>query len=66
MWIRPLEAYSISLEQIAQVIAAKNVYRWFDIGSQTYMLRLEDNLRTAAGCNIVVEVEMEKQFTYAM
>lgn len=39
-----LEAYDFSLEQIAQVIAAENVNvpaGNFDIGSQTYMLRLE-------------------------
>jgi HAE1 family hydrophobic/amphiphilic exporter-1 len=39
-----LEAYNISLEQIAQIIAAENVNvpaGNLDVGSQTYMLRLQ-------------------------
>ncbi len=52
-----LEAYNISLEQIAQVIAAENVNvpaGDFDIGSQTYMLRLEGEFRNSRDLNNVV------------
>jgi len=52
-----LEAYNISLEQIAQVIAAENVNvpaGNFDIGTQTYMLRLEGEFRDSRDLNNIV------------
>ncbi len=52
-----LEAYHISLEQIAQVIAAENVNvpaGDFDIGTQTYMLRLEGEFSDSRELNDVV------------
>lgn len=52
-----LEAYNMSLEQIAQVIAAENVNvpaGNFDIGSQTYMLRLEGEFNNSADLNNIV------------
>ena len=52
-----LEAYNISLEQIAQVIATENVNvpaGDFDIGTQTYMLRLEGEFRNSRDLNNVV------------
>ncbi|NLJ01570.1 MAG: efflux RND transporter permease subunit [Bacteroidales bacterium] len=52
-----LEAYSISLEQIAQVIAAENVNvpaGDFDIGTQTYMLRLEGEFKDSKHLNDIV------------
>ncbi len=52
-----LEAYNISLEQIAQVIATENVNvpaGDFDIGTQTYMLRLEGEFRNSRDLNDVV------------
>ena len=52
-----LEAYNMSLEQIAQVIAAENVNvpaGNFDIGSQTYMLRLEGEFKNSADLNSIV------------
>ena len=52
-----LEAYNMSLEQIAQVIAAENVNvpaGNFDIGSQTYMLRLEGEFNNSAELNGIV------------
>ena len=52
-----LEAYNMSLEQIAQVIAAENVNvpaGNFDIGSQTYMLRLEGEFKNSADLNNIV------------
>jgi Cation/multidrug efflux pump len=53
-----LEAYNISLEQIAQVIASENVNvpaGNFDIGSQTYMLRLEGEFKNSRDLeNIIV------------
>ncbi len=52
-----LEAYQISLEQIAQVIAAENVNvpaGDFDIGTQTYMLRLEGEFSDSRELNDVV------------
>ncbi|MDD2247665.1 MAG: efflux RND transporter permease subunit [Proteiniphilum sp.] len=52
-----LEAYNISLEQIAQVIATENVNvpaGNFDIGSQTYMLRLEGELKDSRDLNNIV------------
>ena len=52
-----LEAYNISLEQIAQIIAAENVNvpaGNFDIGSQTYMLRLEGEFKNSADLNSIV------------
>lgn len=45
-----LEAYNLSLEQIAQVIATENVNvpaGNFDIGTQTYMLRLEGEFKNS-------------------
>ena len=52
-----LEAYNMSLEQIAQVIAAENVNvpaGNFDIGTQTYMLRLEGEFKNSADLNSIV------------
>ena len=52
-----LEAYNISLEQIAQVIATENVNipaGNFDIGSQTYMLRLEGEFADSRDLNDVI------------
>jgi len=52
-----LEAYNMSLEQIAQVIAAENVNvpaGNFDIGSQTYMLRLEGEFKNSSDLNNIV------------
>ncbi len=52
-----LEAYNMSLEQIAQVIAAENVNvpaGNFDIGSQTYMLRLEGEFKNSRDLNDIV------------
>ncbi|WP_286922723.1 efflux RND transporter permease subunit [Proteiniphilum sp. UBA5375] len=52
-----LEAYNISLEQIAQVIATENVNvpaGNFDIGSQTYMLRLEGEFKESRDLNNIV------------
>lgn len=52
-----LEAYQLSLEQIAQVIAAENVNvpaGNFDIGSQTYMLRLEGEFGESRQLNDVI------------
>lgn len=52
-----LEAYDMSLEQIAQVIAAENLNvpaGNFDIGSQTYMLRLEGEFKNSRDLNNIV------------
>jgi len=52
-----LEAYNISLEQIAQVIATENVNvpaGNFDIGSQTYMLRLEGEYQNSSELNDII------------
>ncbi|MDD2513082.1 MAG: efflux RND transporter permease subunit [Proteiniphilum sp.] len=52
-----LEAYHLSLEQIAQVIATENVNvpaGDFDIGSQTYMLRLEGEFRNSRQLNDII------------
>ena len=52
-----LEAYNISLEQIAQVIATENVNvpaGNFDIGSQTYMLRLEGEYKNSRDLNDII------------
>jgi HAE1 family hydrophobic/amphiphilic exporter-1 len=52
-----LEAYNMSLEQIAQVIAAENLNvpaGNFDIGSQTYMLRLEGEFKNSRDLNNIV------------
>jgi HAE1 family hydrophobic/amphiphilic exporter-1 len=52
-----LEAYNISLEQIAQVIATENVNvpaGDFDIGTQTYMLRLEGEFRESRDLNDII------------
>lgn len=52
-----LEAYNMSLEQIAQVVAAENVNvpaGNFDIGSQTYMLRLEGEFKNSSDLNSIV------------
>ena len=65
-----LEAYSISLEQIAQVIAAENVNvpaGDFDIGTQTYMLRLEGEFKDSKHLNdIVVGITREEPSTCGM
>lgn len=52
-----LEAYNMSLEQIAQVIAAENVNvpaGNFDIGTQTYMLRLEGEFNNSSEINSII------------
>ena len=52
-----IESYNISLEQIAQVIAAENINvpaGNFDIGSQTYMLRLEGEFKDSRDLNNIV------------
>ena len=52
-----LEAYNISLEQIARVIAAENLNvpaGDLDIGSQTYMLRLEGEIEESHELNNIV------------
>ncbi len=52
-----LEAYNMSLEQIAQVISAENVNvpaGNFDIGSQTYMLRLEGEFKNSNDLNDII------------
>jgi len=52
-----LEAYHLSLEQIAQVIAAENVNipaGNFDIGTQTYMLRLEGEMAESRDLNFLI------------
>lgn len=52
-----LEAYNLSLEQIAQVIASENVNvpaGNFDIGSQTYMLRLEGEFGESRDLNNII------------
>lgn len=52
-----LEAYRISLEQIAQTIAVENVNvpaGDFDIGSKTYMLRLEGELKESRELNDLI------------
>lgn len=52
-----LEAYNISVEQIAQKIAAENVNvpaGNFDVGSQTYMLRLEGEFDESNELNNIV------------
>lgn len=52
-----LEAYNISLEQIAQVIAMENLNvpaGNFDVGSQTYMLRLEGEFRDSRELNGII------------
>ncbi len=52
-----LEAYNLSVEQIAQMIAAENVNvpaGNFDIGSQTYMLRLEGEFKNSRELNNIV------------
>jgi HAE1 family hydrophobic/amphiphilic exporter-1 len=52
-----LEAYNISLEQIAQVIASENVNvpaGNFDIGTQTYMLRLEGEFKNSRDLNNII------------
>ncbi|MDR0422268.1 MAG: efflux RND transporter permease subunit [Proteiniphilum sp.] len=52
-----MEAYNISLEQIAQVIATENVNvpaGNFDIGTQTYMLRLEGEFENSRDLNSII------------
>lgn len=52
-----LEAYNIPLEQIAQVIASENVNvpaGNFDIGTQTYMLRLEGEFKDSRDLNNII------------
>ncbi len=52
-----LEAYHLSLEQIAQIIAAENVNvpaGNFDIGTQTYMLRLEGEMAESRDLNYLI------------
>ena len=62
-----LEAYNISLEQIARVIAAENVNvpaGDFDIGSQTYMLRLEGEINESRELNNIVVGSNSGQAVY--
>lgn len=52
-----LEAYNIGIEQIAQIIAAENINvpaGNFDVGSQTYMLRLEGEFARSNELNDIV------------
>jgi HAE1 family hydrophobic/amphiphilic exporter-1 len=52
-----LEAYNLSLEQIARVISTENVNvpaGDFDIGSQTYMLRLEGEFKDSRELNDII------------
>ncbi len=52
-----LEAYNIGIEQIAQIIAAENLNvpaGNFDVGSQTYMLRLEGEFKRSNELNDIV------------
>lgn len=52
-----LEAYNMSLEQLAQVIASENVNvpaGNFDIGTQTYMLRLEGEFGDSRELNDII------------
>ncbi|MDD3495561.1 MAG: efflux RND transporter permease subunit, partial [Dysgonamonadaceae bacterium] len=52
-----LEAYRLSLEQIAQIIAAENMNvpaGNFDIGTQTYMLRLEGEMAESRDFNSLI------------
>ncbi|HBX19506.1 efflux RND transporter permease subunit [Limibacterium fermenti] len=52
-----LEGYNLSLEQVAQVIAAENTNipaGNFDIGSQTYMLRLEGEFDDSRELNNII------------
>ena len=52
-----LEAYKITLEQVAQIIAMENVNvpaGNFDVGSQTYMLRLEGEFDNSSEINDIV------------
>ena len=52
-----LEAYRLSLEQIAQIIAAENINvpaGNFDIGTQTYMLRLEGEMAESRDLNFLI------------
>ena len=52
-----LEAYRLSLEQIAQIIAAENINvpaGNFDIGTQTYMLRLEGEMAESRDFNALI------------
>jgi len=62
-----LEAYNISLEQIAQVIATENVNvpaGNFDIGSQTYMLRLEGEYKNSRELNDIIIGNKEGRAVY--
>ena len=52
-----MQAYSIPIEQIGQIIAAENINvpaGNFDIGSQTYMLRLEGELDDSNDLNSII------------
>ncbi len=52
-----MEAYNLPIEQIAQVIAAENVNvpaGNFDVGSQTYMLRLEGEFDDSNDLNTII------------
>ena len=62
-----LEAHNITLEQIAQVIAAENVNipaGNFDVGSQTYMLRLEGEFSESNELNNIVVGNVQGQPIY--
>lgn len=52
-----MEAYNLPIEQIAQIIAAENVNvpaGNFDVGSQTYMLRLEGEFAESNDLNNII------------
>ena len=52
-----LEAFNIGIEQIAQIIAAENINvpaGNFDVGSQTYMLRLEGEFKRSNDLNDII------------
>lgn len=52
-----MEAYNLPIEQIAQILAAENVNipaGDFDIGSQTYILRLEGEFNESANLESVI------------
>ncbi|MEA5126576.1 MAG: efflux RND transporter permease subunit [Proteiniphilum sp.] len=62
-----LEAYNISLEQIAQKIAAENVNvpaGNLDVGSQTYMLRLQGEFAESRELNDIVIGASQGQSIY--
>lgn len=62
-----IEAYNIGIEQIAQIISAENVNvpaGNFDVGSQTYMLRLEGEFGNSNELNDIVVGNMQGRPVY--